>query len=72
MESQLEYGNWIRKKVLLLLGAGTLGIGALALLPLGPLYRLAITFLFVIAFVTFLFPLYSYVMFLCHVLAKGR
>ena len=63
METQLEYGNWIRKKILLILGLSTLGIGALAFIPLGSLYRLIMAFLFVIAFLSFLFPLYSYVMF---------
>lgn len=63
METQLDYGNWIRIKLLVILGLCTLGIGALALIPLGSLYRLVIAFLFLIAFVSFLFPLYSYVMF---------
>jgi SAM-dependent methyltransferase len=63
METQLDYGNWIRKKVLLILGLCTLGTGALVLMPLGSLYRLIMAFLFVITFVSFLFPLYSYVKF---------
>jgi SAM-dependent methyltransferase len=63
METQLDYGNWIRKKILLILGLSTLGLGALVFMPLGPLYRLIVAFLFMIAFVSFLFPLYSYVMF---------
>jgi SAM-dependent methyltransferase len=63
MNSQLEYGNWIRKKILLLLGVGTLGLGALMLLPLGSLYHLVMAVLFVIALVSFLLPLYSYFMF---------
>src|SRR5512145_2217854 len=63
METHLEYGNWIRKKLLLILGLCTLGIGALVSIPLGSLYRLSMAFLFVIAFISFLFPLYSYVMF---------
>jgi len=63
MEIQLDYGNWIRKKVLLILGLCTLGVGALIVVPLGLIYRLIMTFLFVIFFVSFLFPLYSYVMF---------
>jgi ubiquinone/menaquinone biosynthesis C-methylase UbiE len=63
METQLEYGNWIRKKILLILGLCTLGIGALALIPLGSLYRSIMAFLFAIVFVSFLFPLYSFVMF---------
>lgn len=63
METQLEYGNWIRKKILLMLGLCTLGVGALIFIPLGSLYRFIIMFLFVIAFVNFLFPFYSYIMF---------
>jgi SAM-dependent methyltransferase len=63
METQLEYGNWIRRKILLILGLCTLCLGVLVLLPLGPFYRLIMAFLFVIAFFSFLFPLYSYVMF---------
>ena len=63
METQLDYGNWIRKKILFILGLCTLGVGALVFIPLGLLYRLIMAFLFVIIFVSFLFPLYSYVMF---------
>jgi SAM-dependent methyltransferase len=63
MEAQLDYGNWIRKKVLMILGLCSLGAAALILIPLGSLYRLTMTFLFVISFVSFLFPLYSYLMF---------
>jgi len=63
METQLEYGNWIRKKILLTLGLCTLGIGILILIPLGSLFRLTMAFLFVIALSSFLFPLYSYIMF---------
>jgi SAM-dependent methyltransferase len=63
METQLDYGNWIRKKVLLILGLCTLGAGALVILPFGSLYRLMMAFLFLILLVSFLFPLYSYFMF---------
>jgi SAM-dependent methyltransferase len=63
MEAQLEYGNWIRKKNLLILGLCTLGTGLLILVPLGPLYRLVITILFAILLISFLFPFYAYVMF---------
>ena len=63
METQLDYGNWIRKKILLILGLCTLGVGGLIIVPLGFLYRLIMTFLFVIILVSFLFPLYSYFMF---------
>ncbi len=63
MESQLVYGNWIRKKLLLILGLCTLGVGALFFVPLGLLYHLIMAFLFVIVLISFLFPLYSYIMF---------
>jgi ubiquinone/menaquinone biosynthesis C-methylase UbiE len=63
MEAQLDYGNWIRKKNLLILGLCTLAVGVLFFIPLGSLYRLTVTILFVIILVSFLFPLYAYVMF---------
>ena len=63
METQLNYGNWIRKKNLLVLGLSALGAGVLIFLPLGLLYRIIMALLFVIIFVSFLFPLYAYVMF---------
>jgi SAM-dependent methyltransferase len=63
METQLDYGNWIRKKILLILGLSTLGMGALTIIPLGSLYHLITTFLFLIFLISFLFPLYSYFMF---------
>ncbi len=63
METQLDYGNWIRKKILFVLGTCTLGIGLLALIPLGPVYRISMTVLFVILLVSFLFPFYAYIMF---------
>jgi SAM-dependent methyltransferase len=63
METQLEYGNWIRKKNLVILGLCTLGAGALIFIPFGFLYRLIVTILFIVVLVSFLFPLYAYVMF---------
>src|SRR5262245_57164611 len=63
MVMQLNYGNWIRKKNLLILGMCVLGMGVLSLLPFGSLYQLVMAFLFVMTFISFLFPLYSYVMF---------
>ncbi len=63
MEAQLEYGNWVRRKNLLILGMCTLGTGALLCMPLGFLYHILITILFVILLVSFLFPLYAYWMF---------
>jgi len=63
LETNLVYGNWIRKKFLLILGLCTLGAGALIIVPLGSLYHLIMAFLFVVILISFLFPLYSYVMF---------
>lgn len=63
MATQLNYGNWIRKKNLLVLGLFTAGVGALVfILPDSP-YRLAVTMLFAIGLISFLLPLYAYVMF---------
>lgn len=63
MEVQLNYGNWIRKKNLYILGACALGIGILAFIPLGAVYRVVMLVLFSVVFISFLFPLYAYVMF---------
>ena len=63
MEEQLVYGNWIRKKILLILGLCSLGTGALIFVPLGWVYRTSMILLFIIVFASFLFPLYSYLMF---------
>ena len=63
METQLDYGNWIRKKNLFILGLCALGTGALVFIPLGSMYRLIVSTLFLIVLVSFLFPLYAYVMF---------
>jgi len=63
MEAQLEYGNWIRKKNLLILGSCTLGVGILTFIPLGSFYRISMIILFAIILVSFLFPLYAYMMF---------
>jgi ubiquinone/menaquinone biosynthesis C-methylase UbiE len=63
MEIQLDYGNWIRKKNLYTLGIFVLGAGILIFIPLGTLYQIAMAVLFVVALISFLFPLYAYVMF---------
>jgi SAM-dependent methyltransferase len=63
METQLNYGNWIRKKNLVILGFCALGVGALIFIPFGTLYRLIVTILFVVILVSFLFPFYAYAMF---------
>jgi SAM-dependent methyltransferase len=63
MEAQLEYGNWIRKRKLIVLGLWTLGAGALLLLPFGPVFRVLAAILFAILLISFLLPLYAFVMF---------
>ena len=63
METQLNYGNWIRRKNLLILGLCAFAVGALTFIPLGSLYRLIVTILFAVILISFLFPLYAYVMF---------
>jgi len=63
METTLNYGNWVRKKNLLILGLVTLGIGALSFVPLGNLFHIIAIILFIIIFLSFLFPLYAYIMF---------
>ncbi len=63
MEPSFAYGNWVRKKRLVILGVCTLGAGALIRVPLGLLYRLVMAVLFVITGISFLLPLYAYVMF---------
>jgi hypothetical protein len=60
---QLDYGNWVRKKNLLTLGLCALGMGALTFIPLGWVYRAVATILFIVILISFLFPLYAYVMF---------
>ena len=60
---KLQYGNWIRKKVLWLLGLVTLALGVLAALPVPAAIRLFAGVFCLITFVSFLYPLYSYTMF---------
>ena len=62
-EVELDYGNWIRRKNLIILGLCALGVGVLTAVPLGPIYRVVTAVLFVVLLVSFLFPLYAYVMF---------
>ena len=63
METQLNYGNWVRKKNLLILGLCTLGTGILIFIPLGLIYRISMIIMFAVSLVSFLFPLYAYMMF---------
>jgi len=59
-ELRLNYGNWVRKRVLLVLGIATLAVGALDLIPAGVVYHVIMTIVFVLFLVTFLLPLYAY------------
>jgi SAM-dependent methyltransferase len=59
---KLKYGNWIRTKVLWLLGAMTLFLGILTALPVSNLPRFISGFLSLVCLVSFLFPLISYIM----------
>ncbi len=63
MQTQLDYGNWIRKRILYILGSCALGAGFLIFLPFGFVYRTVMTILFIVVFFSFLFPLYAYIMF---------
>lgn len=63
MASQLIYGNWIRRRVLYVLGISTAGVGALYFIPLGTVYHAVIFILFLLMALTFLIPLYTYFMF---------
>jgi ubiquinone/menaquinone biosynthesis C-methylase UbiE len=60
---QLNYGNWIRKRNLRILGFSVLGLGALAFLPFGTFYQVVMALLGIVVFISFLIPLYAYVMF---------
>ena len=60
---KLQYGNWIRKKALWLLGLISLALGILAAIPVPAVVRILSGLLGAAAFVSFLYPLYSYTMF---------
>jgi SAM-dependent methyltransferase len=63
MESQLNYGNWVRKRSLFMLGLATLAVGALVFIPAGSLYLVLVSIAFAVCLVSFLFPLYAYLTF---------
>ncbi len=60
---KLQYGNWIRRKILWLLGLTSLALIILALLPLPAVVRILCVILGTAASASFLYPLYSYAMF---------
>jgi len=63
MPEQLNYGNWIRRKVLWMLAAGVLVFGIFAILPLRLALRVPAGVICGILSISFLYPLYSYYMF---------
>ncbi len=63
MDAELNYGNWIRKKNLFIVGLFTLVVGVLLFIPLGLAYQVTMAILFIIALASLLLPLYAYVMF---------
>jgi SAM-dependent methyltransferase len=60
---KLQYGNWIRKKILWVLGLTSMVLVSLAALPLPVVVRIVCVILGATALASFLYPLYSYVMF---------
>jgi ubiquinone/menaquinone biosynthesis C-methylase UbiE len=63
VERQLDYGNWVQKRKLLILGLLALGMGAMLFIPAAGFYRLIIAIVFSTALVSFLLPLCAYVSF---------
>lgn len=59
-ETKLNYGNWVRKRVLLILGLATLAVAALDLIPAGVVYHTILTIILVLFLLSFLLPLYAY------------
>ena len=60
---KLHYGNWIRRKILWLLGLTSLALVILTLLPLPAVVRIICVILGAATLASFLYPLYSYAMF---------
>ena len=60
---KLQYGNWIRRKVLWLLGLTSLALGVVAALPIPVFIRVLSGILGLVALISFLYPLYAYFMF---------
>jgi ubiquinone/menaquinone biosynthesis C-methylase UbiE len=60
---KLQYGNWIRKKVLWMLGLISLALGILAVLPVPAVVRIASGLMSAATLVSFLYPLFSYYFF---------
>jgi ubiquinone/menaquinone biosynthesis C-methylase UbiE len=60
MTKDIQYGNWIRKKVLLVLGLSALIVGILFFLSSNVYLQIVTGLLFVILLISFSFPLYAY------------
>jgi hypothetical protein len=60
MNTAITYGNWIRKKMLLVLGLGVLSLGILFFLLSNPYLKLVTGLLFIVLLISFSFPLYAY------------
>ncbi len=60
---KMKYGNWIRTKVLWLLGTITLVFWALVLIPAPAVLRILFGIVGLACLGSFLYPLYSYCMF---------
>ena len=62
--NSLDYGNWVRKRILWILGtcAGLTGL-LLLLLPFHAIYSIPLALLFAVFLLSFLFPLYAYIAF---------
>jgi len=63
MEMKLDYGNWIRRRTLVILGLLALVTGVLFLVPGGVVYRLVLGVAFFVCLFSFLIPLYAYLYF---------
>jgi SAM-dependent methyltransferase len=57
---ELKYGNWIRIRVLVILGMTALCLAILTVFVTDPLVQIPIGILALIVFVSFLYPLYAY------------
>jgi SAM-dependent methyltransferase len=60
MIDKIQYGNWIRKRVLWILGLGSLGLGILGVFPFPPALRVILEAGSIVLFVSFLYPAYLY------------
>jgi SAM-dependent methyltransferase len=66
LTQNITYGNWIRKKILVVLGLSVFSLGILFLLLNNAYLQLLTAILFVILLISFSFPLYAYYAFSPH------